>query len=286
MSPVSSVLPCPPQAVEGEKALLFVILTDLDQTSQAGLVRHVRESLEEDTKLQLWHPPKTTLWYVTHRTSHQDSSANVYAVALLAYRLGWSSLVVADNLTTRQLTKTQYMGESSSISMAMVAVRKPQSAPKDQVRVIARRTALGRDKEEDLHHRLQTFDIVPHFLGEWHHRAPRIYEDEGFELHDPDSCISVPDTTSFLAEELASITHAALSEKGLPPELVHYILSFIPEEDPPEPIPKPYWADHDPYYSTGKSSLCLIALPKSSSRCSPQSTRRYRPILGKRSRAR
>ncbi|KAJ5090825.1 hypothetical protein N7532_009509 [Penicillium argentinense] len=244
MTPVPSVLTCPAKAVEG-KSLLLVILTDLDQTGQADLVQHVGESLPDDTKIQLWHPPKTTLWYVTHRSLHQDSTANIYAVAILAYRSGWTNLLVADNLTIRQLTKNQNMGESSSISMTMVAVRKSQFSRKDQVRVVARRTA-GRDKA-DLHHTLHTFDIAPHFLGEWHHRVSRIYEDEGFELYDPDSCILAPDTTSFFAEELANITHAALS-KSLPPVLVHYIFSFIPEEDPPQPISKPSWADHDPYY--------------------------------------
>ncbi|PGH07907.1 hypothetical protein AJ79_06115 [Helicocarpus griseus UAMH5409] len=210
------VLPCPAQPV-GEKALLLVILTDLDQAGLADLLQHVRESLKDDTKIQLWHPSKTTLWYVTHQCCNQDSSANIDAVAMLAYRSGWSHLVVADNLTARQLTKTQNLGESSSISMAMVTVRKSQFALRDQVRVIARRTA-GRDKE-DLRHTLQEFDIVPHFLGEWHHRASRIYEDEGFELHDPDRCISAPGTSPFLAEELANITHAALLTKSLPPEL-------------------------------------------------------------------
>lgn len=244
MSLVPSILTCPAQAVEG-KSLLLVILTDLDQTGKGDLVRHVRESLTDDTKIQLWHPPKSMLWYVTHRSLHQDSSANIYAVAIRAYRSGWTNLVVADSLTARQLSKTQNIGESSSISMAMVAVRKSQSALKYQVRVIPRRTA-GRDKEY-LHHTLHTFDIVPHFLGEWLHRASRIYEDEGFELYDPDRCILAPDATSLLTEELANITHAALSSKGLPPELVHYTLSFIPEEDPPQPISKPSWADHDPY---------------------------------------
>ncbi|KAJ6190265.1 hypothetical protein N7519_000286 [Penicillium mononematosum] len=70
--------------------------------------------------------------------SHRESQANLYALAVLAYQSGHSKLMVADELSKRQLTGNLRPGEGTCLSVILISVNEKPSTV-DGISVWARR---------------------------------------------------------------------------------------------------------------------------------------------------
>lgn len=166
---------------------------------------------------------------IAHQGPHRDSQANIYAVAILAYRVGWTGLIVADDLTKRQLKETCRVGESPLISVVMVAIR-PKLSPstaQQEVRVVAKRTTREDQDNTKLMETLQTFE--PQELTG---RGNEMFTNDGLVLHDRDRGVFTSGIATCLGWE-------ELSKNGS-------------TEDPSwamnhrvQPVALPSWVNHD-----------------------------------------
>ncbi|KAK2766080.1 hypothetical protein FQN54_007595 [Arachnomyces sp. PD_36] len=225
---------------EGKKPLLLVYLTSLNEAAEEKLTELLRPAINcEDDRLHRWYPSAAVLEYIAYPCAYTDSQARLYAVAILAYRAGWAGLLVADNLTKRQLEGTTKFGESRLPTVVLISI-KPNNLSStrrdDQVRVVAKRT-IGWDGESAeiprMLERIEPWEVL---------RAEEMYR-RGVVLHDPDRDALTPDTASLLGrEELSNATHGALSR--LPTELVDDILTRVKgDDDSPSVEPPPLTFD-------------------------------------------
>lgn len=129
----------------------------------------------------------------------RDSMASLYGLAILAHQAGHSRLVVADNLTNRQLEGMPAQGESPRVSAVMIAIKAGKQD--GQVRVIAKRDAVGEDGQWPLWDTLEFFDISQEFIMENKYYRPAIYDTSGLELHDPDRTVFTPDLLTSLGRD-------------------------------------------------------------------------------------
>lgn len=222
-------------------SLLLVYLTDLDEAADTKLTQLLQPALHGETdKLYTWKPSTDVLRFIACPSSHIDSQANLYAVAALAYRAGWTGLVVADNLTKRQLNGTTEFGESRLPTVVMISIKPRQLSPmegSDQVRVIAKRTIGWKGESAEIHHMLDT--IEPGEVV----RPEEMYR-KGMVLHDSDRDLFTPDFASLLAKEnLSNATHGALAK--LPNELLGDILTRAGDDQVSQPIELPSWIQND-----------------------------------------
>lgn len=235
-------LPAPDGDAERKTSLLLVYLTDLDEAAEEKFIRFLQPSLQgDDRTLHTWKPSAAVLRYIAYPGPHKDSQANLYAVSTLAYRAGWTSLLVADSLTKRQLDGTAGFGESRLPTLVMISIkprREPYIHTNDQVRVVAKRTVGWEGENSKLHQMLET-TIDPEEVV----RPEEMYRN-GMVLHDPDRGPFAPDTASLLARESRSnAIHGALSK--LPNELVDDILARAGGDDASQTIELPSWIQND-----------------------------------------
>ncbi|KAL3454948.1 hypothetical protein BJX64DRAFT_295538 [Aspergillus heterothallicus] len=182
-------IPSPDNTIKGSQ-LPLVFLTDLENCHKNRLVEHLQSAIKNDEPLtlHLWHPSPQTLAAIAKQGPHLDSQGNIHAVATLAARAGWTGLLVADELTKRQLTNSLRVGEYPTISVVMVSIR-PRSG-ENEVSILAKRTAgatwpkgATEEKEivyEDYLTEMDTFKLGP---------AARVFNpfaDGGLALHDLD----------------------------------------------------------------------------------------------------
>jgi hypothetical protein len=159
-----------------------------------------------------------------------DSQANIHAVTILAARAGYTSLLVADELTKRQLTGDLRVGEYPTISVVMISIRPiPASEPAsasvtagDSISILAKRTAgptwpRGEDEHEivyeDFLAEMEAFELLPL------HRKESPFADCGLALHDPDQRPFTPDSTRVMGWERDSAADALVIK--LPESVKH-----------------------------------------------------------------
>lgn len=178
--------------------LLLTFLTDLGEASESALVNHIQNPPQE-IEIQKWKPSEELLQSITAKGDLQDSMASLYGLAILAHQAGHSRLVVADNLTKRQLKGLPAQGESSRVSAVMVAIKPGKED--GQVRVIAKRNAVGENGQWLLRDTLESFDISQEYIVDSGYDRSDIYDISGLELHDPDRTVFTPDILTSLGRD-------------------------------------------------------------------------------------
>ncbi|KAJ5176149.1 uncharacterized protein N7482_002026 [Penicillium canariense] len=209
-------------------SLLFVVLTQLDDVQQAKLVQHYKQTVPDSANVAIhtWTPSKILLQSIARQGPHRDSAANLYALGILAYRSRWSSFIVVDDLTKRQVTGQHRVAESEDISVVLMSV---QGSPNDahtnhQVMVKARRTSKN-DQGVNILDVLSADIDLPTETGVGGDECPtKEYFETGKMLYDPDTRLFTATAASSLGAERIT---AALSATHLPTELVHAVLSYV-----------------------------------------------------------
>lgn len=198
----------------------------------------------------MWTPSKTLLRSIAKQGPHLDSQAKLYALAIVAYQAGWSTLLVADELAKRELTGNRRIGESSIPSLVMLTAFPRTTCPsrKYEVYVVAVRMSRGvagdqlldRVNREDTGENLldmkhvldlKKFDNASHRPGQNGKRSsfgPRLNLEHGMILHDPDRPVFEPDTTTLTRKCWFDAAVEAL--RPLPPELVVSIFEHADSE--------------------------------------------------------
>lgn len=222
-------LPLAGKNAEDTDHLLLVFLTDLEDVDEASLVQHFQRSLhDKNVDICSWQPSTEVLRTIAHQGQHRDSQANLYAIAILAHRAGWTSLIVADELTKRQLKGTCRVGESSSISVVMAAIRLSTAQHGQEVCVVAKRTN-GEDKDNtELMATLQTFEPQ-----EVNGHSNEMFTNDGLVLHDTDRSVFTGDTAARLGWEDCSTS-------GLNTEDTSWAINHGAQ-----PVALPSWVYHD-----------------------------------------
>lgn len=123
------------------KRLLLVILTDLDELSKGKLVDTLTQSSRVNIAPETWTPSWQLLASVAKQGAHRDSQANIYAIAILAYRRGFEQFLIADDLSKRQLNRQTRWREDRKLSLVQVRV---QRAPQELL-VFAQRISVQND---------------------------------------------------------------------------------------------------------------------------------------------
>ncbi|PYI08735.1 hypothetical protein BO78DRAFT_395340 [Aspergillus sclerotiicarbonarius CBS 121057] len=233
------------QHAEGTNSLLLVVITDLSDTDEAALIDELQHSPQPShIKVSTWRPSRNVLARVAHQCPRPDSQENMYAVAILAYRAGWTGLVVADGLTQRQLHGALRVGEDPLASVAMVAIR-PRPATTsagDDVCVFAQRATVGGKSNAELLETLRTLQPRPQ-EGPW---LRDLYRDVGMILHDPGRGPFTLDKAAQLGREewLQSTRHVLATQTPLPAELVESVVSHA-SSGSEGPIAPPSWVHPD-----------------------------------------
>ncbi|KAJ5386339.1 hypothetical protein N7509_008880 [Penicillium cosmopolitanum] len=221
-------LPSPEMRPDQPKSLLLVFLADFEEPHKERLINHVRPTTSE-FKILTWHPNHAVLRSIAPQRRYKDSQANLYGLAIVAYRNGHSGFIFADELTKRQVEgHFPLRGEDGRISVGMISVR--QREQHDQLRIIAKRSALGNDENIALLAAVENFDISQDFDNSKNEDSvTTVYSELGLELHDPDHPVFTPSTmNSFAYEEILAASITALSlNTPLPPELVLDITSRV-----------------------------------------------------------
>ncbi|BCS28452.1 uncharacterized protein APUU_70022A [Aspergillus puulaauensis] len=208
--------------------LPLVILADLKDSETTRLIQHLQGSVKNDETLTVhpWQPSTETLQAIAKQGPFPDSQANIHAAAVLASRAGWDGLLVADQLTKRQLTGTLRVGEYPTVSAVMVSIR--PATGEGQIHIFAKRTAgptwpIGGDE-----HELVYEDILAE-LSSFEPTAPsrenNPFPDAGLALHDPDRRPLSPETSAILAWE--EHPEPDVSRIELPKSSIHHGLGHL-----------------------------------------------------------
>ncbi|OJJ80106.1 uncharacterized protein ASPGLDRAFT_39395 [Aspergillus glaucus CBS 516.65] len=222
-------LPLAGKNAEDTEHLLLVSLTELEDADEASLVQNFQHSLHgKNVDIHSWRPSTEVLQAIAHQGQHRDSQTNLYAMGILAHRAGWTSLIVADELTKRQLKGTCRVGENSSISMVMIAIQSSNTQPGHEVRVVAKRTT-GEDKNNaELMATMQTFE--PQEVNEYNNE---MFTNDGLVLHDTDRGVFTGDIAARLEWEECSI-------RGSTTEDASWAINHGAQ-----PVALPSWVYHD-----------------------------------------
>ncbi|KAJ5629263.1 hypothetical protein N7528_002920 [Penicillium herquei] len=181
-----------------EKPLLIVLLATMSPESQIQLVNYYNIQLSGTVGIQIWTPSEALLQSVAKQGPHIDSLGNIYALAVLLHRSGWTGFVVADKLTKRQVTATCRVGEDTSISVVMVTAQ-PEAEMPTQLRVSARRT--NPEFKDELKLSELSSGSVTEVYRVQDKTPAHFWSEVGGLLHDPDHLVFTPDTTDSLGWE-------------------------------------------------------------------------------------
>lgn len=211
------------------ESLLVVFLVNLGETGEAGVVQHFQQSLK-DVNVKTWHPSKLVLQSVAHQGRHKDSQANIYGLAILAYRSGWTGFIVVDGLTKRQINGDIRPGEDELLSVAMVSTKPTREDDGSQVRVVAKRTTGKERDNRAILKALKTLNTSQNFIMD-NPKDYTIYTKYGLELYDPNRSVFAAGTVESLGrEEVLAAMNAVVSKTSLPTELTMDIVSRVDEE--------------------------------------------------------
>lgn len=229
-------LPSPVMRPDQPKSLLLVLLADFEEPHKERLINHLRPTTSE-FEILAWYPNHEVLRSLAPQREYRDSQANLYGLAIVAHRNGYSGFIFADELTKRQVEgRFPLRGEDNRISVGMISVRQD-----GQLRVIAKRSTVGNDENTALLAAVEDFKISQDFDNPTNEeKVTTVYSELGLELHDPDHPVFTPSTMdSFGYEEISAATTRALyMDTPLPPELILDITSRI-ERDVEEEIKFP-----------------------------------------------
>ncbi|KAJ6036570.1 hypothetical protein N7540_000849 [Penicillium herquei] len=209
-----------------EKPLLIVLLATLSPESQQQLVNHYNTSLCETVDIQIWAPSEELLQSVAKQGPHIDSLGNIYALAVVLHRSGWTGFVVADELTKRQVTATCRVGEDTSISVVMVTAQLEAATP-TQLHLSARRT--NSDFKDEVKLSELSSGTVKEVYRVQDNTPALFWSEVGGLLHDPDHSVFEPDTTDCLGWE--NYTKSLNTPHELLPSRPGLISSFQPNSD-------------------------------------------------------
>ncbi|KAJ5095422.1 hypothetical protein NUU61_004778 [Penicillium alfredii] len=199
-----------------DNSLLVVSLAELSEAGTAILLQHFHQALP-NTSIQHWHPTLAERQSVAAQGPYPDSQENLYGVAILARRSGWTGFVVADGLANRQAHGSACGGENAQVSVVMVAVRPAEQdhstgsrrSNQDRVRVFAQRTTGAAEENSGLLDALRSFTVSHTSVGDRLARYGDLHMQHGLELHDPDRGVFVPGTVKSLGcEELGGVVGA------------------------------------------------------------------------------
>ncbi|GAQ40616.1 hypothetical protein AtubIFM55763_007429 [Aspergillus tubingensis] len=209
--------------------LLLVYLAKQTPAEQAYLASRLHEFFrKENITLTRWQPSSGLLRRVALHGSCPDSQANIHAMAILAYRAGWTRFLVADGLTQRQVHGNLRLWEDPLLSLVMVVV-KPEPvvlAPTGDFCVFAKRTTVDGFSKDFLE---KLSNLQPPKRSLMHNIERDRYDDPGLTLYDPDRPpFSADRATSLSHEERFNITAAFLTKHTpLPPELAEQVLDWL-----------------------------------------------------------
>ncbi|ODM14755.1 hypothetical protein SI65_09749 [Aspergillus cristatus] len=197
---IGNGLPLAGKNAKDTEHLLLVSLTDLEDVDEASLVQHFQRLLQDKSvNIHSWQQSTEVLQSIAHQGQRRDSQANLYAMAILAHRAGWSNLIVADDLTKRQLKGICRVGESPSISVVMISIRPSTAQQGHEVRVVAKRTTGEEKDNTELMETLQNFE--PQEVAS---RNNEVFINDGLVLHDTDRGVFTDDTAAKLGWEECS----------------------------------------------------------------------------------
>ncbi|KAJ5736884.1 uncharacterized protein N7483_002009 [Penicillium malachiteum] len=124
--------------VFNKNTFLFIFLTDFTNEEENALMEAFRLLfMINGREIQAWKPSRHLLSSLGVQGTHRDSQANIYAIAMLAYRSGLqfsgvsndietkpaTIFIVVDELSKRCWTNTHKVGEQGTISILMVHVQ-------------------------------------------------------------------------------------------------------------------------------------------------------------------
>ncbi|OQE28778.1 hypothetical protein PENSTE_c003G07734 [Penicillium steckii] len=228
---LSTGLPAPKRG----GSFLLVFLADIEPHHKERLMRSIQPSIRKQ-RLLTWYPSQEVLRSVAPQRGYSESLANLYGLALVAYRNGHSGFVFADQLTKRRLEgQFPLRGEEERPTVGIIAIRKGEQ--NDQPRVVVKRTGATNSVLDTL----DSFEVNQDLTDLERRLNPAmIYSELGFELHDPDQPAFTPTTLkSFGHEGLFAAAISSLSrETPLPLELIFDIMSKT-EKSLMEPIELP-----------------------------------------------
>ena len=218
------------QREDGKRILLVILLAKLSDDERIQLVRHYETAFPDNVIIQTWQPSSRILQYVALQGAHADARANIYGLAILAYQVGWSTFVVADNLTRRQLVEESRVSERRLVSMVLVRVRPRTSAdPRNKdihVDVVAKRTAYGREdgaKLLEIHPTIEPDTLTGKYVS-----ISGTQFENGFFLHDPDKPVfSVDSTVDLERGRFWDAVEELRAKTSLPVELSDNIISDV-----------------------------------------------------------
>lgn len=248
--PTTAIQPAPgarmPIFKASDEVLLMIILTELTEEERLELVHYYQKACSGGVELKTWTPSKALLRSIARQGSHWDSQANLYALAILAFRSGLefkkgTSFVVADELTKRQLTRCCRPGERDYISLVTVTVRPktsmiahPESGlnphlvtmPDDEIYVFTDRTTELSKKLLPEVVEPQTTEFFAEYLKQEKTREISNCVQSGRRLHDPDSCMFTVGTAMATGrEQYCNTVASVLSASQFSPELVAEVIS-------------------------------------------------------------
>ncbi|KAJ5082421.1 hypothetical protein N7532_011464 [Penicillium argentinense] len=239
----------------------LVLLTDLDESCQTRLIDNTRSTIAKDIQchskfyfgedsqleitedkvnIQTWTPPKRLLESIAQQGPNRDSQANIHALAVLAHRSGRSRIIVADEMTKRQLLGAPFRNEGLETKVVtVVAVSTRLVPPTNELYVYARRSFCFHEgpvyrftstldwETREPHNDDQVIDFKS-FATSWgplweHLNEDQLGKQEGLLLRDPDNGVFAANTGTILGwERYINAVHTAL-KPHLPTELVDEI---------------------------------------------------------------
>jgi hypothetical protein len=221
-------LPSPETRPGRPESLLLVFLADFEKPHKEKLKNHLQPATC-DFQILTWCPNRQVLRSLAPQREYRDSQANLYGLAIVAYRNGYSGFIFADELTKRRVEgQFPLRGEDERISVGMISMRQREQS--DQLRIIAKRSTLEDDDNFALLAAVENFDISQDFNNSRNEQSvTTVYSELGLELHDPDRPVFTPSTMDFFGhEEISASAIAALSRNTpLPVELVLNIASQV-----------------------------------------------------------
>lgn len=242
-----------------DNVLLMIILAKLTEEERLKLVHYYQETCSGGVELKTWTPSQALLRSISKQGSHQDSQANLYALAILAFRSGLefkkgTSFIVADELTKRQLTRCCRPGEREHISLVTMTVRlkssmispsesspnpHPDTEPKDEIYVFSDRSTEFSKKLLEEVAEPQTVEFFTEYLQKEKTCEISNCIQSGRRLHDPDACMfTVGTAMPTVREKYYNTVASVLTASQLPPELVGEVIS---QSDYALPTKMPLW---------------------------------------------
>ncbi|KAL4909093.1 hypothetical protein BDW74DRAFT_174307 [Aspergillus multicolor] len=248
----SRFLPQAPAA--GRNPLLFIDIASLTDAEVSQTVSQLQECVKDNDGngpvawIQLWRPSESAFLQPLRdkrqdvlKRYYKDSKANLYGLAVIARRSGYSFFFVADDHFKRGLRDEHNPGfkpTNHGHRGIVVDIRSQTSAngaQEDEIQVFAVRRTTSGGTSHNLFKRAGHDVTLLDVLGRsWMTHFEQFYN-WGVELHDPSKSVFLPNTASITGrEEFEATARTALTESTpLPRELVNQIVNCLYDGDEP-----------------------------------------------------